>query len=85
MKIKILVFSLMLLATIESSYAKDLSVVLSDQDQQTILAALDAYVKSGGLNTAISAVILFQKLQAAAQAPDQAQTVNPPNAPPVNK
>lgn len=50
--------------------AKDIPITLTDQDQQTVVAALDAYVKAGGINVATAAVVILQKLQQAAQAAD---------------
>lgn len=63
---------LLILALIPSlAQAKDMTVTFTDQDQQALVAALDAYVKAGGINVATSAVVVLQKLQQAAQAPDQ--------------
>lgn len=68
-------FLLVLLAVPAS--AKDLTITLTDAEQQSYVQALDAYVKAGGINVATPAVVLLQKLQQAAQAspaaPDAAQ------------
>lgn len=63
----------MLLST--TAYAKDITITLNDADQQTELAALDAYVKSGGLNVTIPVVKLLQKIQEAAQSTDTSKDI----------
>lgn len=62
---------LVTLAAVPAS-AKDLTITLTDAEQQSYVQALDAYVKAGGINVATPAVVLLQKLQQAAQVPDAA-------------
>lgn len=61
--------------------ARDLTLILNDADQQTLVAALDAMMKAQGLTsltngTAGAVQSLFQKLQAAAQAPEPAKEIS---------
>jgi hypothetical protein len=65
---KRLLLALALLAPLSAS-AKDITVTLGDDDQNTIAQALDAYVKTGGIQVATRAVMVLQKLTAAINAP----------------
>ena len=82
-----LTFALWLLAF--PALAAPITVTLDDgtngtaNDQQTITNALDAYLKAQGINALMSSAVLFQKLQAAAQAASAAPTAPP--ATPVGK
>lgn len=53
-----------------SAQAKDLTVTLTDAEQQTFVESLDALAKAQGINRVMAIAVIFQKLQQAAQQPD---------------
>lgn len=76
------VFALCLICGASAAPAHDITTVFNDQDQQTLVQALDALMKTQGLTsltngTAAAVQAVFQKLQAAAQAPDPKPTELP--------
>jgi hypothetical protein len=77
---KYLVLSLLILAS--PAYAADTGakvLVLNAQEQQELINALDASVRSGGLNAASAAMRILYKLQTAGTMAD------PNQAPPADK
>lgn len=54
------------------AFARDITVILNDQQQASLMQLLDLGVKQGGLAVATNAAILLQILQQAAQTPPQA-------------
>lgn len=72
---RLVVLTILALASSQSA-ARDLTLILNDQDQQTLVQALDAVMKVQGLvsltnGTASAVQALYQKLQAAAQTTDK--------------
>jgi hypothetical protein len=60
--------SLALLAA-SPAMARDITITLTAEEAQTVINDLDMATKSGGLQVAIGALPIVQKIQAAAQAP----------------
>jgi hypothetical protein len=58
---------LLLVALASPAVARDITVTLTDAEAQTIINDLDIATKSGGLQIAIGALPIVQKIQAAAQ------------------
>lgn len=75
MAMKILLISALLLST--PAWAKEVTVTLTDDDQNTIVSALNDYQKTEGLSVTMKTAIFLQKLQAAAAALPPAPTPLP--------
>ena len=63
---KKLIFSLIFIAaSMPAAQAKDVALILNDQEQQMMLQAIDATVRAQGVQAASSMLHLLQKLQTA--------------------
>ena len=63
-------YVLLFLVAVSPAYAADKALILTPQDQQDLINALDASVRSGGLNAASSAMRILYKLQTAGTVAD---------------
>jgi hypothetical protein len=54
-------YLVMFLLVVSPAYAADKALILTPQDQQDLINALDASVRSGGLNAASAAMRILDK------------------------
>lgn len=76
-----LVVIMWVLITIISAHAADVTVTFTQEEAQTLINDLDLATKAGGLQVAVTALPIVQKLQQAASAPPVTPTPVPEKKP----